>query len=181
MPRPLHSTPPAKPPSIEPIIIHPSNPSITTLYTFNVTTNNLIIRCNALPRATRKRRYGPVFKGSLRSIFTPLAYLERWLTAPDGSVLWYIQNISKAGEPFLAGSRCCSCYGRYRSRAFGVPIRVQSTRRSPVSTCIDETYRHEESNCAPRAATGHVHKRDAEHIIQHSSATFTRSTILRFG
>jgi hypothetical protein len=110
-------------------------------------------------------------------ILTPFAYLERW----HGSVLWCIQNISKtdADEPFLAGSRCCSCYGRYRGRALGVPIRVQSARRSPVSICIDEEYRH---NGTSRAAAGAVHKRDAKHIIVvHLSATFTRATTLRFG
>src|SRR6266850_2315241 len=173
---------PAKPPSIVQLsrllpyiplihlLLHPT-PS-----TLRITFEKLIIICNVLPRATKKRRYGPVFRVSLRSSYLPLSYLERWHGC--------IQNFSKAAdadEPFLAGSRCCSCYGRYRSRAFGVSIRVQSTRRSPVAICIDEAYRHEESNGASRAAAGAVHKRDAEHIIVHLSATFTRATTLRFG
>ena len=113
-------------------------------------------------------------------MFTPSICVERWHSAAAGNVLRCIQNISQPSTIFMGGAGGCSCSARFRSKAFGIPIRIQSPRRSSLSIC--EAFHNKATkttHCVPRTAVGFIHDWNAKRVTVRSSELRTRAAILR--
>lgn len=110
-------------------------------------------------------------------MFTPSTCVERWHTAAAGNVLQCIQNISQP-TIFMGGAGGCSCSARFRGKAFGIPIRIQSPCRSSLSIRKKAS---KAKHCVPRTAVGFIHDWKAKRVIVCSSELRTRAAILRSG
>ena len=140
--------------------------------------------CKAPLKEAKRLRYGPSSQVSDSHVmFTPSISVERWHTTADGKVLQCIQSISQPPTVFMGGAGGCSCSARFRSKAFGIPIRVKSPCRSSLLS-IFEAIRNKASkiqHCVPRTAVGLVHEWNAERAIVCLSELRTSAATLRPG